>query len=197
MTDPAQTAQQVQHATEIGAAAGAGGALGLAAVIGAVAKVWTAVFGTRKERADDTVYGQAIVIPTAYVGEMLSWAEAYVKPTYEHDDGRVGMWARATKRGVYTPVPQLVRHMEGPSLMGHPAARGLGTPLFAADRKDVNWDTEALQVQGHIFGNAGLRADAPAALKSLFGVSAEPETRKSQLMEELRQRYAKARREEA
>ena len=52
MTDPAQTAQQVQHANEIGAAAGAGGALWLAAVIGAIAKVWTAVFGTRKERAE-------------------------------------------------------------------------------------------------------------------------------------------------
>lgn len=140
--------------------------------------------------SDDTVYGQGIVIPSPLVEEMLLWVERFVKPNYEHDDGRVGMWARATRSGVYTPVPQLVRHMEGPSLMGHPMARGLGTPLFAADRRDVNWDTTFLRVEGTLFGGRGLKADAPEELRTRL--SAPKEVPKDGQLEALRERFQAA-----
>jgi len=52
MNDPIETAQQARHAAEAGAAIGAGGMLGAVGVIGALTKLWTSVFGTRKERAD-------------------------------------------------------------------------------------------------------------------------------------------------
>lgn len=52
MSDPVETAQQAQHAAEAGAAIGAGGMLGAVGVIGALAKLWQAIFGTRKERAE-------------------------------------------------------------------------------------------------------------------------------------------------
>lgn len=110
----------------------------------------------------DCVYGQGIVIPSALVPEMLAWVDEHVVPDYEHDDGRVGMWARVSGRGVYTTVPQLVRHAEGRSLMGHPPAVGLGTPLWAADRRDVKWDTESVQVPGLLFGDRGLRSRVAA-----------------------------------
>lgn len=116
----------------------------------------------------DMVFGQGIVIPTADVDDMLSWAQAHVQPSYEHGDGRVGMWTRATGRGGYTPVPQLVRHKEGHSLMGHPYTEGLGTALFAADRRDVNWDTDAFEVPGSFYGGSGLRADVPSNVAAMF-----------------------------
>lgn len=56
MTDPVETATQVQHATEIGAAAGAGGTLGLAgllgAVIGGALSLVAKLVGSPKERAE-------------------------------------------------------------------------------------------------------------------------------------------------
>lgn len=141
--------------------------------------------------SDDAVFGQAILMPTQHVAEMLEWVEAYVRPSYEHDDGRVGMWARATRRGIYTPVPQLVRHMEGPSLMGHPAARGIGTPLWAADRRDVDWDTEAVAVAGSVFGGDGLRDDVAPEVARIF-VAALPSdparARAAQRLQDLRRR---------
>ena len=103
--------------------------------------------------SSDVVYGQAIVIPSKDVQEMLDWVEASVIPKYKHDDGRVGMWARVTERGIYTPVPQLVRHAAGKSLLGHRAAQGLGTPLFAGNTKDVNWDTDAVEDTKILFGS--------------------------------------------
>lgn len=103
--------------------------------------------------SNDVVYGQAIVIPSKDVQEMLDWVEKSVKPEYKHDDGRVGMWARVTTRGIYTPVPQLVRHAPGKSLVGHRAAEGLGTPLFAGNTKDVNWDTDAVEDTKILFGS--------------------------------------------
>lgn len=124
--------------------------------------------------SQDFIYGQGIVMPTDDVPVFLDWVEDYVRPEFEHDDGRVGMWARATGRGVYTTVPQLVRHAEGRSLMGHPRAVGLGTALFAADRDRVNWATGAVEVPGNCFGGKGLRDDAPAPLRARFAAGRSP-----------------------
>lgn len=116
----------------------------------------------------DYAYGQALLLPCDLIEEMLDWNVENVKPNYKHDDGRVALWAKGTKRGIHTPVPQLVRHGESESLLGHRPAIGLGTALFASDRRDVNWNTDALEVKTSLFGNAGLKDSASDELKELF-----------------------------
>lgn len=116
----------------------------------------------------DYAYGQALLIPSHLVEEMLAWNIENVKPIYKHDDGRVALWTKGTKRGIYTPVPQLARHRESESLLGHRPAVGLGTALFASDRRDVNWNTDAHVVKTSLFGVEGLKDSVSEEIKELF-----------------------------
>lgn len=63
MTDPADLTQHATHAQQAGAVATALG--GVALVAGAFAKLWTAVFGSRKERQDATERAAEIALRAA------------------------------------------------------------------------------------------------------------------------------------
>ena len=96
-----------------------------------------------RERGDawawgpDCAYGVASILPCEMIAPFLAWSEAHVRADYPHDDNRLGLWARATGRGVWTTVPQLVDHAPLPSTLRHRWTQGAPCP---AGDDEIHWE---------------------------------------------------------
>jgi hypothetical protein len=75
--------------------------------------------GARWMWSDDALHGLAFLWPRAWTEECIEWNASHVRDDYIHDDDRIGLWLRATGRGVWIPVPQLFDHARVRSLLGH------------------------------------------------------------------------------
>ncbi len=68
----------------------------------------------------DGTWGQAILMPTAKIGDFLAWECTHIKRSFKHDDSRVALWCIHTKQQVLCPQPSLVDHAApDKSLVGH------------------------------------------------------------------------------
>jgi hypothetical protein len=85
----------------------------------------------------DAVYGVASLLPVAWIAPFLAWEREHVRADYPHDDNRLGLWARATGRGVWTTCPQLVDHASLPSTLRH---RWTQRAPWPAGDDDIHWE---------------------------------------------------------
>lgn len=85
----------------------------------------------------DAAYGPASAMPTHQIPNMLEWQKKFVKPEYDHDDNRIGLYARATGQGVWVTAPSLVQHGSCKSSLGHQWAGQAG--WFHDQVSVVNW----------------------------------------------------------
>lgn len=65
--------------------------------------------------------GVATVIPTAWIDDLVEYGDGR-DPTLG-DDNRLKTWVRHSGREILVPIPSLVDHRVGPSLVGHPDKR--------------------------------------------------------------------------
>jgi hypothetical protein len=64
-------------------------------------------------------WGVAICLKTAWIDEMLEYTN---KMSHRQDDYRIGMWLKHKGIKTYFPMPSLVDHRRGPSLIGDPGS---------------------------------------------------------------------------
>lgn len=67
------------------------------------------------------ILGPGLVFPRATIAPIVAFGDA--DPGLDGDDDRIRRWVRATGHPVYVPLPSLVDHREGRSLIGHPDGR--------------------------------------------------------------------------
>lgn len=111
-------------------------------------RVTTAVVAAEERSASWIVmqtlnWGVAIIVPTATIGDMLTWCDRLQIPNY---DKRVGQYYwRVHNWPTWYTHPSLVDHREGPSLAGHGpdrrAHRFAGEDVSALD---LAWDGERI-----------------------------------------------------
>jgi hypothetical protein len=65
-------------------------------------------------------WGVAVCLPVAWITPML---RSYKRQTSRQDDNRIRRWLTSQHQQVYYPVPSLVNHREGPSLVGDPGSQ--------------------------------------------------------------------------
>lgn len=85
----------------------------------------------------DCAYGVASLMPVGMIASFLAWEKAHVRANYPHDDNRLGLWARATGRGAWTTVPQLVDHADLPSTLRHRWTQRAPCP---AGDDEIHWE---------------------------------------------------------
>ena len=99
-------------------------------------------------RSNAEVFGQAICMPDDVLADFLRWERSHIKPTYKHDDARVGYYAIARDRPIYFTLPSLVQHVGlEHSTLGHsvPAhQKVLHSPWFSKEVGSVDW-TEGVE----------------------------------------------------
>lgn len=65
--------------------------------------------------------GPALVFPTERIDDLIAFCDQ-MDPGLGSDD-RIKVWARERGVDTYVPIPSLVDHRVGPSLVGHPESR--------------------------------------------------------------------------
>lgn len=67
------------------------------------------------------VLGVAVIVPTHWIADVISFCDEL--PAHLGDDDRMKLWARERGHETLFPLPSLVDHRVGPSLIGHPPER--------------------------------------------------------------------------
>lgn len=86
--------------------------------------------------AQKLMWGVCIAIPTAYIGEMIAFADR--RPGVP-DDMRVAGWVTRTCREVWYPWPSLVDHREVPSLTKHAAHERRALRHHSGSAMEIDW----------------------------------------------------------
>jgi len=88
--------------------------------------LWAKIQGT---------WGTASIAPVQLWDEYRQWVTTWtMQAKTDHDDRRVVAWMKATGRGAWIPIPNVVTHTGVKSLLGHSRARGRGSQqLITAD----------------------------------------------------------------
>lgn len=90
--------------------------------------------------------GQAVLMPTAFVDEWLSWTKIYcvVKPQriFNSYDNRLSLWLHFNNKVCYFPIPSIVQHIGTDStLFG--TTHNKNSALYPEDPaclKDIHWE---------------------------------------------------------
>jgi len=77
----------------------------------------------------DGVWGGAVVLPTPWVSEWLTWDAGHVRPDYPHDDVRMALWLVKCGREVWHTAPSLFEHV-GASYGLHPNSKRVASALL-------------------------------------------------------------------
>lgn len=95
------------------------------------------LFAARRKAFDtDTIrwglsegpWGPGVIMPTPVVREFLQWEADNIRPEFKHDDTRISLFCRATKRVAWIPFPNWVDHLPLKSALNHNKPRV--TPFF-------------------------------------------------------------------
>lgn len=87
-------------------------------------------------RSTKLMWGVAIVLPVARIGEMIDYAD---RRAGVPDDMRVAGWAEKTKREVWYTWPSLVDHLPVPSLTKHKARERVARRWHEGSALEINW----------------------------------------------------------
>lgn len=92
-------------------------------------------------RSTKLMWGVAIVLPVARIGEMIDYAD---RRAGVPDDMRVAGWAEKTKREVWYTWPSLVDHATVPSLTKHKARERVARRWHSGSALEINWTGHAV-----------------------------------------------------
>lgn len=85
-----------------------------------------------------STWGQATLLPAAWAQDFILWCDAHVLDGYKHDDTRLTWWLQEQSKSCWVPIPNLVEHLDVPSVLGHPGGE---TMAFDAKPGDVYWSS--------------------------------------------------------
>jgi hypothetical protein len=94
----------------------------------------------------DGCWGQALILPRAWVSEWLAWCQCTIRLDYPHDDARLAMWLMTTGRSCFITCPSLVEHAGADaSTVGHGGSAAWPTRAASLLQPDVAVDWSNLR----------------------------------------------------
>lgn len=92
-------------------------------------------------RVEYGVWGQATLLPTFMIPQMLRWNDKHIRPDFGlPDDARISLWMEHHRIPAFAPAPNIVEHLDDSSTLGH------RTPLPRKSRLFIGENTDGLSV---------------------------------------------------
>jgi hypothetical protein len=107
---------------------------------------WARNDGSCWVSVQNVTWAVALAMPVEFIGPWLNWCDDFVSPEYKHDDYRLAMYLRATKRRAWCTCPSLVDHdTTVKSVLGHGAGNRRARVFIGdGDPRSIDWSRGVL-----------------------------------------------------